>query len=274
MAVVESDNQEYINSILDKDSFSQKDIITILKSGITLSDYKDKLIGKTVYLYNSTDYRPYYISPNSCQYVIADINHQDKHDDSSSYTPNSIDLIASGIVCVRNFGSISPYGGRWSTSDIRIWLNDTFKNGFDNEIQELMSQMIVESYVPFTTLQTSDILPAVNNNTTDYVKLLSDTELNLSTYDKCMSEIEGTPYSDIFTSDAYDSSNTSRIKGYDVSYSGGYVLWTRSINFNNTDRVWSVSILGNCKYNNLCISNYGVVPVLRLKDKKEAKYDR
>ena len=277
MTAVESDNQEYILCILDKDIFTQEDIIKILKSGITLSDYRNKLIGKTVHLYNSADGRPYHLSPslsNFGQYLIADINHQDKYDDSTYYTPNSIDLIASSIICVRNFSDRFPYA-QWSTSSIRTWLNDTFKNGFDNEVQELMSQMLVESYVPGIDSESGGITETANYNTTDYLKLLSCVELNLSKFHNHMSTREGTPYSDIFTKESYKSSNISRIRRYNKSY--GNEWWTRSMYCDQTaidvryldditTNVWLVNTDGDCA----TITNgnryaYGIVPVLRLK---------
>lgn len=252
-------------SVFDRSSFSQADILYIMNNvnaaSIALSDYRNKLVGKIVTLNNSQDTRTYLPK----QYVIADINHQDKYSDSSSYTANSIDLIATNsVIANRNFSSTSPYG-KWSTSSIRAWLNGDFKNGFDSEVQALMSQMIVESYLPGTTSQEGGITVTANNNTTDYVKLLSDTELNCSTFGKYMSRREGTPYSSIFTSGTHDSSNTSRVRGSNTSSDGNY-WWTRSVYCDNTDRVWNVHTNGNCySYYNGNSYSFGVVPALRLK---------
>lgn len=251
-------------SVFDKSSFSQADILYIMNNAnaadIALSDYRNKLVGKNVTLNNSQDTRTYLPG----QWTIADINHQDMYSDSNSYTLNSIDLIATNsVIANRNFSSTSPYG-KWSSS-IRAWLNGDFKNGFDSEVQAIMSQMLVESYLPGTTSQSGGITVTANNNTTDYVKLLSDTELNCSTFDNYMSRREGTPYSSIFTSGTYNSSNTSRVRGSNKSSSGNY-WWTRSVYCHDSANVWLVHTNGYCNtYYNGNGSSGGVVPALRLK---------
>lgn len=249
-------------SIFDNTSFTQAQIVEILNgvndAGISLSDYRNKLVGKIVTLNNSADTRTYLPG----QYIIADINHQDMYQYSTSYTLNTIDLIATNsVIANRTFSNTSPLG-QWSTSDIRTWLNGDFKNGFDTEIKALMSQMIVESYYG-TGNQVGGITDAANNNTTDYVKLLSYTELNCSTFHQFMSAREGTPYSDIFTSGTYNSSNTSRVKGSNTSSSGNQ-WWTRSINSADTADAYYVKTEGNMGGDHGYYS-YGVVPVLRLK---------
>jgi len=252
-------------SIFDKSSFTQADIVYIMNNanpaGIALNDYRSKLVGKNVTLNNSTDTRTYM----NGQWTIADINHKDMYSDSSVYTSNSIDLIATNsVIANRNFSSAEPYG-KWSTSSIRTWLNGDFKNGFDSEVQALMSQMVVESYLPGTTSQSGGITVLANNNTTDYIKLLSDRELNLSTFGSYMSAREGTPYSDIFTAGAFDSSNTSRVRGSNTSSSGN-IWWTRSVYCNDTAIVWIVYTYGYCNSNyNGDDYSCGVVPALRLK---------
>jgi hypothetical protein len=252
------------DSIFDNTSFTQAQIIEILNTvnryGVSLSDYRSKLIGKTITLNNSQDTRTYLPG----QYVIADVNHQDMYRNSTSYSSNSIDLIATNsVIANRNFSNTTPYG-KWSTSDIRTWLNDTFKNGFDSEIQALMSPMIVENYYG-TVGQEGGINITANNNTTDYVKLLSYTELNVSAFDTYMSKVEGAPYSDIFTSGRYDSANTSRVKESYTS-SDGNVWWTRSTNSVSTSNAWAVNTNGSCYFGSNGNSNsFGVVPALRLK---------
>lgn len=248
-------------SIFDNASFTQPQIVEILNTvngaGVALSDYRSKLVGKNVTLNNSQDTRTYLPK----QYVIADINHQDKYSDSTSYTSNSIDLIATNsVIANRNFK------GQWSTSDIRTWLNGTFKNGFDSEIQTLMSQMVVESYYG-KIRQSGGITEAANSNTTDYVKLLSETELNVSTFSSYMSRREGTPYRGIFTRGAYSDTNTSRVKGSNTSSSGN-MWWTRTMycSSSNTGYVFYVYTDGDCSDISDSISlSRGIVPVLRLK---------
>ena len=97
------------------------------------------------------------------------------HDDSG----NTFDLISKSAITKQAFGSNQIY----ANSSIRTWLNNTYYNGFSDDIKEHMTTMTVRSN---------------DTNLYDKVKLPSYTEYGYTTYNNIAQKVEGTKYNYMF----------------------------------------------------------------------------
>lgn len=195
---------------------TEADFIKLLEHGV----YDSKYIGYKVLLGNSVTY-------NGGLWVIADVN----HDSTNTGQTNCYDLISQDCFGSQSFGGDNSY----RNSNIRSWLNNTFYDGFSNNLK---SHMLNIKYYSRDTWYDDDKIINVS-----FIELNGTTGTTYTNY-----FVEGVAYP-IFTD------NNSRAK------TGQY--WTRTGQTNNNSYVWKVKTGGAIETSNV-MNGFSTVPILRV----------
>lgn len=137
----------------------------------------------------------------------------------------------------------------YAKSEIHSYLNNTFINLFDGDIQSAIKQV----KIPYTNGKGNvGSLDTGSNGLTTKIFLLSFTEVGFS---GSIAKKEGVVL------DYFNGANDSDRVGY-FNGSASY-WWLRSPRTDGTARVWAVNTTGGSGYNS-CSSSYGVRPVFIL----------
>ena len=158
-------------------------------------------------------------------------------------TSGTVDLMPTTQVGNMAFNSSNQY---WYSSTIRTWLNSTYIEYFDQDIQNLLVPMSVKT---------------AGTTTSDKVKLLSWRELGLTYDSSYMDTNDGGEQYSVFTAGAFSTAITDRWIPKGTLGNASY-YWLRSRNTNNSSNVWKVNSGGTCNPNDYS-SVYGVAPALR-----------
>ena len=207
--------------IMEKE-YTQNEFIKIIETGKTDSTFK---VGDIIHL-----------NHDICStFRVIDVNHDN--------TTNTVDIMPTTQVGTLRFGNYIHGNGIYKDSAIRKYINDTYINLFDPEVQDIMGDISVDS----------------NNEVWfDKAKILSATEIGL--IDEEALDNEGTEYP-IFESGEWGNEIKSRwiSKG---EYGSTYRYFLRSNNISNSNYVWTVispGICDSCYHDGI----YGVLLVLR-----------